>query len=134
MAVAYAAPDTVIADYVIADYGIAEPLSAMPGDAERGRAIAVDRGLGNCLSCHALPVDAEFFGTTGPTLDGVARRLSPAQLRLRLVDPKAVNPMTMMPAYYKATGLNRVAPAYAGKPILDAQQIEDLVAYLTTLD
>lgn len=121
-------------DYVVEDYAIAAPLSDVPGDAERGRAIAVDRGLGNCLSCHALPIDAEFFGTTGPTLDGVARRLSPAQLRLRLVDPKVVNPMTMMPAYYKTAGLNRVAPAFAGKPILDAQQIEDVVAFLTTLD
>ena len=121
-------------DYIIENYAIAAPLSAVPGDAERGRAIAVDRGLGNCLSCHALPIDAEFFGTTGPTLDGVARRLSPAQLRLRLVDPKVVNPLTMMPAYYKTAGLNRVAPAFAGKPILDAQQIEDVVAFLATLD
>lgn len=121
-------------DYVVEDYAIAAPLSETPGNAERGRAIAVDRGLGNCLSCHELPIDAEFFGTTGPTLDGVARRLSSAQLRLRLVDPKIVNPMTMMPAYYKTTGLNRVAPAFAGKPILDAQQIEDVVAFLTTLE
>lgn len=121
-------------DYVVDDYAIEAPLTATGGDAARGRAIVLDRASGNCISCHALPEDAEFFGTTGPSLVGVARRLSPAQMRLRLVDSKALNPNSMMPSYYKTRGLNRVAPAYAGRPILDAQQIEDVVAYLATLD
>ncbi|MEX2481683.1 MAG: sulfur oxidation c-type cytochrome SoxX [Gammaproteobacteria bacterium] len=120
--------------YVVDNYAIEAPLTATPGDVARGRAIALDRASGNCLSCHALPEEAEFFGTTGPSLVGVARRLSPAQLRLRLVDSKVLNPNSMMPSYYKTRGLNRVAPAYAGRPILDAQQIEDVVAYLATLD
>jgi len=121
------------ADYVVRDYAIAEPLSAMPGDPQRGAAIVVDRGRGNCLSCHAVPVDADFFGTTGPTLAAVGARLNAAQLRLRLVDPKVINPMTMMPAYFNTEGLYRVAPEYAGKPILSAQEIEDVVAFLLTL-
>ncbi len=121
------------ADYVVRDYAIPEPLTATPGDPQRGAAIVVDRARGNCLSCHAVPVDADFFGTTGPTLAAVGARLNAAQLRLRLVDPKVINPMTMMPAYFKTEGLYRVAPEYAGKPILSAQEIEDVVAFLLTL-
>ncbi|MEQ8234531.1 MAG: sulfur oxidation c-type cytochrome SoxX [Gammaproteobacteria bacterium] len=121
------------ADYTVRDYAIPEALTATPGDPDRGAAIVVDRGRGNCLSCHAVPLDAEFFGTTGPTLAAVGARLNAGQLRLRLVDPKVINPMTMMPAYHKTAGLYRVAPEYAGKPILSAQEIEDVVAFLATL-
>ena len=120
--------------YAVEDYAITQPLTTVAGDPARGRAVVLDRGLGNCLSCHAFPLEAEFFGTTGPTLAGVARRLTPGQLRLRVVDSKVLNPMTMMPAYHRVAGLNRVAPAYAGKPILDAQQVEDVVAFLATLN
>jgi len=121
------------ADYVVRDYTIPAPLTATPGDPQRGAAIVVDRGGGNCLSCHAVPVDADFFGTTGPSLAAVGARLDAAQLRLRLVDPKVINPLTMMPAYFKTEGLYRVAAEYAGKPILNAQEIEDVVAFLVTL-
>ncbi len=38
-----------------------------------------------------------------------------------------------MPAFYRADGLQRVAPAFAGRPVLTAQQVEDVVAYLLTL-
>lgn len=120
--------------YVVENYAIPTPLTTTPGDPERGRALVLDRSSGNCVTCHAFPLDAEFFGTTGPSLVGVARRLDPAQLRLRVVDPKVVNPMTMMPAYHRTAGLRRVAPRYAGEPILDAQQVEDVVAYLSTLN
>ncbi|MCB1748759.1 MAG: sulfur oxidation c-type cytochrome SoxX [Gammaproteobacteria bacterium] len=119
--------------YVVEDYRIAAPLTATPGDAVRGEEIATTRALGNCLTCHVLPGDYEFPGTTGPTLVGVARRLDAGQLRLRLVDPKQINPYTMMPAYFRTTGLYRVAPEYVGKPILSAQQVEDVLAYLLTL-
>ena len=120
-------------EYEIRDYAIPEPLTDEPGDPVRGQAIMIDREGGNCLGCHEAPVDAEFFGTTGPTLVAVGRRLTPGQIRLRLVDPKKINPMTMMPAYYKTEGLHRVAPAFAGRPVLDAQQIEDVVAFLSSL-
>jgi sulfur-oxidizing protein SoxX len=120
-------------DYVVEDYRIAAPLTDTPGDPARGEDIAATRALGNCVTCHFLPGDHEFPGTTGPTLAGVARRLDAGHLRLRLVDPKQLNPYTMMPAYYRTTGLNRVAPEFVGKPILTAQQVEDVIAYLLTL-
>lgn len=122
------------APYQVENYAIAQALTAQPGDPARGASIVIEHEPGNCLSCHAVPVDAEFFGTTGPSLAGVARRLNAAQLRLRLADPKQINPLSIMPAYYRTHGLQRVAPAYAGHTILTAQQIEDVVAFLLTLD
>ena len=74
-----------------------------------------------------------FAGNVGPPLAGVGARLDAAQLRLRITDNLRVNPQTIMPSYYKAEGLDRVASAYRGKPILTAQQVEDVVAYLGTL-
>jgi sulfur-oxidizing protein SoxX len=38
-----------------------------------------------------------------------------------------------MPSYYRIDGLNRVGRTWQGKPILTAEQIEDIVAYLVTL-
>ena len=118
------------ADFVVENYGIALPLTPQPGDAARGAKILSDRDLGNCLACHAAAVDEEFFGTTGPSLLGVGARLTAAQLRLRVVDPKRINPATMMPAYFRTEGLNRVLPEFVGKTILTAQQVEDVVAFL----
>lgn len=113
------------------DDGMAQPLAAQ-GDAARGRALIVARDSANCVLCHAVP-DVRFAGDLGPSLAGVGRRLSEAQLRLRVADNLRVNPATVMPSYYKTDGLDRVAPAYAGKPILSAQEVEDVVAYLATL-
>ena len=120
------------ADFVVENYGIAKALTAQPGDPARGAKVVVDRDLGNCLACHALAVDAEFFGTTGPSLVGVGDRLSPAQLRLRVVDPKRINPAPRMPADFRSEGLHRVLSEFAGKTILSAQQVEDVVAFLAT--
>jgi sulfur-oxidizing protein SoxX len=120
--------------YRIVNGAIPEPLTDMPGDAERGRRIVLDREGGDCVICHAMPLpQRQFHGTIGPPLDGVSDRFSVGELRLRLVDPKAFNPNTMMPAYYRVDGLYRVHERYRGKPILTAQQIEDVVAYLSTL-
>ena len=121
------------AEYIVENYAIVGALTEQAGDPERGKIVMMDRELGNCLSCHAVHVDAEFFGTTGPTLAAVADRLTPAQLRLRLVDSKQINPMSMMPSYYKSKGLHRVLKEFDGKSILTAQQIEDVIAYLATL-
>jgi L-cysteine S-thiosulfotransferase len=56
-----------------------------------------------------------------------------SQLRLRLVDASRFNPPTIMPSYYRVDGLDRVASNWRGKPILSAEQIEDIVAFLATL-
>ena len=118
---------------VIAD-GIPEAIGGATGNAERGRALILGREAANCVLCHAVPEPSlRFSGNLGPPLGGVARTLSVAQLRLRIVDNMRVNPTTIMPSYYRIEGFDKVAGAYRGKPILDAEQIEDIVAYLATL-
>ena len=109
-------------------------MTQVAGDPARGRAIVTSRDA-NCLLCHAVPDNGggQATGTVGPPLEGVAERLTAAQIRLRIVDPSRLDPDTVMPSYYRTEGLNRVAPAYQGRPVLDAQQIEDVVAYLRTL-
>ena len=120
---AAAAPDTLEA-----------PLTPTPGDPVSGRRIVEDRALSACLRCHAGPFPApHLHGSIGPTLDGIGDRLSPGQIRLRLVDSRRVNPDTVMPAYLSTAGLNRVGAAWSGKPILTETGIEDVVAFLTTL-
>jgi sulfur-oxidizing protein SoxX len=111
---------------------ILAPLAREPGDPARGRRIVLDRGEGACTLCHAVP-GANLNGNIAPTLAGVGARLTAAQLRLRVVDQTRINPDTPMPAYYRTEGLHDVAPAYRGKPILSAQQVEDVVSYLQTL-
>src|SRR5438309_10364938 len=89
--------------------GIPEPIGAAQGDAERGRALILARDAANCVLCHALPdPGVRFAGTLGPSLDGVARRFSIAQLRLRVADNLRLNPATIMPSYYRVDGLDRV--------------------------
>lgn len=122
-----------LVDYEIVDFSIPEPLTDQPGDPQRGVEVAVDRRLGNCLACHEMPVDAPFQGTVGPPLHEVASYMDTAQLRLRIVDSKVIYEDTIMPAFYKVDGLHRVVEAQKGKPMLTAQQVEDVVAYLATL-
>jgi sulfur-oxidizing protein SoxX len=110
-----------------------EALTAKPGDAARGREIVVGRDA-NCLFCHAIPETGErFMGNIGPPLSGVGSRLTAAQIRQRIVDPTKVKRDVAMPAYYRVEGLEQVARQYRGRPILDAQQVEDVIAYLLTL-
>lgn len=114
------------------------PLGGLTGDAARGLRIVRDRRNGNCLICHAMPraiplAEEPFQGVIGPSLDGVARRLSVGQIRLRMIDQSRINPATIMPPFYRTRNLRDVAPKYRGKPALDAQEIEDVVAYLATL-
>nr|WP_256476104.1 sulfur oxidation c-type cytochrome SoxX [Siccirubricoccus soli] len=114
--------------------GLPEPLTATPGDAVRGRAIVADRQRGLCLLCHTAPIPEERFqGNLAPDLAGAGSRWTEAQLRLRLVDSRRLNPDSLMPSYYRTEGLHRVAPAFAGRTVLSAQEIEDVVAYLLTL-
>lgn len=137
-ALALAAPgaraEAPLATYRVVGDGIPAPLADAPANAQRGRAVALNPEQGNCLICHAMPVPGvRGFGNVGPPLDGVGSRLSAAQLRLRIVDPRRVNGATVMPAYYRVDGLHRVAPQHAGRPVLGAQDVEDLVAWLLTL-
>jgi sulfur-oxidizing protein SoxX len=103
-----------------------------PGDAARGREVFVSREGGHCVLCHRVPGVA-VAGDVGPALDGIGSRLSPGEIRYRVVDITRVNPGAVMPAFHRTEGLSRVAPAYAGRPVLDARQVEDLVAYLGSL-
>jgi sulfur-oxidizing protein SoxX len=120
--------------YTVVGDAIPAPLTSAPGDAERGRAIVTNRQVGLCLLCHSGPFPSERFqGNLAPDLKGVGARLSEGQMRLRIVDQGRVNPASIMPAYYRTDGPSRVAPAFRGKPILTAEQIEDVVAFLTTL-
>jgi L-cysteine S-thiosulfotransferase len=121
------------AEPVVGD-GIPEALSDSPGDAAIGRTVFIDRDRGHCLLCHRVAgLDEPFQGDIGPDLSAVGERLSPAQLRLRVVDPTQLNPDTAMPAYHRTRDLRQVAAAYVGKPMLTAQEVEDVVAYLATL-
>jgi len=120
--------------YTVEGDAIAASLTGVPGDPARGRAIVGNRQVGLCLLCHTGPFPEEKFqGTLAPDLKGAGTRWSQGQLRLRIVDSSRLKADTMMPAYYRIEGLTRVAPAFAGKPVLSAEQIEDVVAYLMTL-
>jgi sulfur-oxidizing protein SoxX len=120
--------------YEVIGNAIPAPLTGAKGDAARGRAVVANRQIGLCLLCHTGPFPEEKFqGTLAPDLAGAGTRWSEGELRLRIVDAGRLNPATIMPPYYRVQGLTRVAPAFAGKPLLSAEQIEDVVAYLTTL-
>lgn len=108
-------------------------LTGAKGDPAKGRAIVVDRQVGMCLLCHSGPFPEEpFQGNLARDLRNAAR-LSEGEIRQRIVDPARIDPGSIMPAYYRSERLARVAPAYRGKTILSAAQVEDVVAYLMTL-
>jgi len=122
--------------YVVRDGAIDAPLAGTePGDPARGLALVSDMNNVSCLICHVLPIaDEPDMGEIGPPLDGIASRTGAGELRLRLVDSKQIFPDTMMPSYYVVDGLVGVDAPYAGTPIYSAQQIEDVLAYLLTLE
>lgn len=125
------------------DGAVAQSLTGQAGDPATGKAIMTDRGLGNCVACHAVTAlsDAPFHGEVGPSLDGAGERWSEAELRGIVANAKNMFEGTVMPAFYKDSGFIRVGDGYTGKaakpedvtPILTAQQIEDVVAFLATL-
>jgi L-cysteine S-thiosulfotransferase len=124
----------VLRTYEIVGDAIPEPLTGVRGDPARGRAIVVDRQKGLCLLCHAGPFpEQRFQGNLAPDLTGVGTRWSEGQLRLKIVDSRQLNPATIMPPYYNMDGLVRVGRNWQDKPVLSAEQVEDVVAFLTTL-
>jgi sulfur-oxidizing protein SoxX len=119
--------------YTVTGDSIMESLTGASGDAERGRALILERS-NTCILCHSGPFpEKKFQGDLAPNFSGSGSRWSVGQLRLRLVDASRLNPRTIMPSYYRTDGLDRVAANWRGKPILSAEQIEDIVAYLATL-
>src|SRR5262249_40201564 len=120
--------------FTIVGDAIPDSLTGSNGDPARGRAIVTNRQVGLCLLCHSGPFPEERLqGTMAPDLKGAGARSTEGQLRLRIVDASRLNPATIMPAYYRIDGLTRVAPMFSGKPILTAEQIEDVVAFLALL-
>lgn len=114
--------------------GVPASLSGVPGDPARGRAIVVNRQQGLCLLCHGGPFPEERQqGKLAPSLAGAGARWSEAQLRARIVDARRLNPVTIMPPYHRTESLVQVGTAWRGKPVLSAQQVEDVVAFLQTL-
>jgi sulfur-oxidizing protein SoxX len=120
--------------FTVSGDSIEGALEGRAGDATRGEAVVKNRETGNCLICHTIPDRRERFqGELGPPLAGVGLRLTAGQIRLRLVDPTQVNDRAIMPAYYRVHGLVNVEPRHVGRPVLGAQEIEDVVSYLSGL-
>ncbi|MBO6522044.1 MAG: sulfur oxidation c-type cytochrome SoxX [Rhodospirillales bacterium] len=129
-----ATADDHLVKYEVVDYGIAKSLTGKAGDPAAGEKAFVNRKQGNCLACHQVTkLSAHpFHGEIGPSLDGVAERYEEPQLRLQVVNAKAINPDTIMPAFYRTDGFHRVLKKFKDKTVLTAQQVEDIVAYLKT--
>jgi L-cysteine S-thiosulfotransferase len=123
-----------VAIFTVTGDAVTAPLRGLQGDAARGAQVVRNREAGNCLICHTIPDPKETFqGNLAPLLAGVGSRLTPGQIRLRLVDPTIVNPRAIMPAYHRVAGFVNVDARYLGQPVLGAQEIEDAVAYLSGL-
>ena len=123
----------VVAGSVVANDELPTSLTGAKGDPVRGRAIVANRQVGLCLLCHSGPFPEERFqGNLAPDLRSAAR-LSEGEIRARIVDPRRSNPDSIMPAYFETSGRTRVAPSFRGKTLLSAEQIEDIVAYLLTI-
>jgi sulfur-oxidizing protein SoxX len=128
------AQEGLLGPFMIVGDAIPASLTGAKGNPERGRAIVTNRHVGLCLLCHSGPFPEERLqGTLAPALGGAGSRWSEGQLRLRIVDAARLNPLTIMPPYYRLDGLERVAASFRGKPVLTAEQIEDVVAFLATL-
>ncbi len=119
---------------IVGGESIDKSRTGQPGDPANGRKLAIDRKLGNCLACHVLPIPEQpFHGDVGPDLSEAGGNLSEGEIRLRVVNSKVLNPDTIMPAFYRNDGFERVLKKFQGKTMLSAQQVEDVVAYMMTL-
>jgi sulfur-oxidizing protein SoxX len=129
-----AAPGEALKPYRVVNGEIPASLTGRAGDPVRGRAIVVDRQKGLCLLCHSGPFpEARQQGDLAPSLAGAGARSSEGRLRLKIVDSARLNPATIMPSYDRTEGLAQVGQAWRGKPVLTADEIEDVVAFLATL-
>jgi sulfur-oxidizing protein SoxX len=139
---AVSAAEVAPSDVKFEDGSVSQSLSGAPGDAASGREVVGDKSLGNCVACHQVSdlADVPFQGEIGPPLDGAGERWSEEELRGIVANAKIMFPDSMMPSFYKTEGFIRPGNAYTGEapddtfgPLLTAQQIEDVVAYLVTL-
>jgi L-cysteine S-thiosulfotransferase len=126
------------------EYGeIAASLTGQPGNPEEGLKVFTSR---RARQLRGLPYgdgasrQRGFHGNVGPSLDGVADRWTEADLRGIVANAKNVYDGTIMPAFYKTSGFIRPGEGFTSKPaaeplppMLSAEQIEDVVAYLMTL-
>ena len=137
-----AVAETATQDVQYAEGAVAQSLTGVAGSVDEGKKVVSSRAMGNCVACHVITSmpEAAFQGNIGPALDGVASRYDEAQLRGLVSNAKITFEGTIMPAFYKNTGYIRPGDGYTAKaapadlpPILSAQQIEDVVAYLLTL-
>ena len=120
-------------EYTIVNSTVPASLTGKAGDPAKGKKLAISKKKGNCLACHIMPIpEQQFHGEVGPDLSSVASYMSEAELRMRIVDPKVINPDTIMPAFLKEAK-TRVLKKFKGKTILKAQEVEDIIAYLKTL-
>ena len=87
---------------------------------EAGRAIAADRKLGNCYTCHQV-AGADLPCNVAPPLVLMSMRYPNREaLRAQIADPRVRNPDTVMPPY----------GAYG---ILTEQELDLLVDYVFSL-
>ena len=124
--------------YTVVGDGIPQPLTTQPGNADSGRAIVASRQTGLCLLCHSGPFPEERTqGNLSSDLSGAGSRWTEAQLRLRVADARRLNPGSLMPSFHPLQlpddRVAKVGRAWQGRPVLDAQQLEDVLAYLKAL-
>ena len=133
--VAASATLTGAAEYKIEDEAIKASLTGKAGDPANGKKVFLNRKKGNCLACHVVSSlkDQPFHGQVGPPLDGTASRWSEGEIRLRIVNAKALNEDTIMPAFYRTDGFHRVLKKFKDKSVLNAQEVEDVLAYVMTM-
>lgn len=126
-----------VQSYAVVGDAIEKSLTGQAGDASRGAELIQQRHKSLCVLCHSGPFpDRHLQGTLAPDLTGIGERLSAGQLRLRIVDMKRLNPDSIMPTYYGIAPNSkdtRVAAGWRDKPVLTAEEIEDVVAYLQSL-
>lgn len=102
---------------------LATPFTAASADesaAAKGKEIAFDRKLGNCLACHAMD-DGELAGNIAPPLVSMKLRFpDKAKLRAQIWDPTVNNP-------------NSIMPPFGRHKVLSEEQIDQIVEYVYTL-
>jgi sulfur-oxidizing protein SoxX len=124
---------SVVQNYLVEGDEIRLPLTDVESSVEEGAKVFVSRESGHCVLCHKIAdIDASFQGNLGPDLSTVGARLTPAQLRYRIVDASRLNPHTIMPPYYRTAGLSQVATEVVGETVLNEIEIEQLVKFLAS--